>query len=118
MFDGSSGVKGIDDVVSGFFSFDIDRFVEGDVSVAEQEMLKRKLVHMYVRHVSVLGKELRVVTDKNEYDLLRKSGELFAGDRYYIFVDAENGQVLDMSPVVHAMKDTDEAFCYSCVMPR
>jgi hypothetical protein len=117
MLDGSHNGVCIDDTISGSFSFDPDCFLEGTASQEEQTRLRHKLLRMYAGHARALGKQLQVMTDPVAYAGLKKSGELLAGNDFYLLMDTEKNNVLDMRPVVQILQDTDEAFYYSCTLP-
>ena len=93
--------------------FDDNRIFNRELTEDEVTDLEAKLQSMYVEHVSKQGKTIRVITDHNEYESLRESGELFNGNNYYLFMDKGLTNILDMIPITLHLINTKEGLFYA-----
>ena len=93
--------------------FDDERILRGEVSLQEQIDLERRLLTMYRERAEKLGKPVITTSNKAKYEELRKSGKLFDGNAFYLLMDENNTQILDMRPVLYHLLDTKEGMFYT-----
>lgn len=96
-----------------FGIFDDERILKGQVSVQERQDLEKKLLGMYLNRAIQNGKGVTVVTDKIEYEGLRRSGELFDGDKFYLLMNHGKTRVIDMTPLAYHLRETKEGNFYA-----
>jgi len=105
---------GIDQVTepgTSFDQFDENRILQGQVTHDEKVVLETKLIHMYKERAKELGRKFVIITNRDHYESLRESGELFDGPHFYLHM--EEGEVMDMVPVTHHLLDTPEGNFYA-----
>lgn len=90
--------------------FDDERIVKGLVSDEEIAQLEDILIKMYLEKAKETGKEVKVVTDRAEYERLREKGEIFKGDKHYIFMEDNK---IYMPDIAYYMLDTEEGLFYA-----
>ncbi len=93
--------------------FDDERILKGLVTPQEKKDLGAKLVKMYLELAKTKRKKVIVLKDREEYEKLRQSGELFSGDNLYLLVDRKTENIADMNPVVYHLLDTEEGLFYA-----
>ncbi|MEM3126592.1 MAG: hypothetical protein QW331_00790 [Candidatus Woesearchaeota archaeon] len=90
-----------------------ERIQSGQVLPTETEELEKRLIRMFFQHAKASEREVVCVTDHDEYERLRASGELFEGIKYYLLVN-KKGDILDMNPIIfHLLRTTPLALQYS-----
>jgi len=98
--------NGIDDGI--FDQFDDDRILNGQVSSQEQKELEEKILQMYFQRAKAQGEPINIISDVDRYNSLKKSGELYDGNVFYLLTDELVTNVLALNPVIYRMSDTLE----------
>ena len=73
--------------------------------------LESRLVRMYLKKARTLRKPVVMMRDIHEYMVLRSKVLVENPDAFYMLV--QKGHVLDMTPVVYHLLDTDEGLQYA-----
>ena len=92
--------------------FDDERILKGLVTPQEKKDLGAKLIKMYLERARSRGRTVVVLRNREEYEKLRQSGKLFFGKNFYLLIEGNPEQVLDMTPVVYHLLDTEEGLFY------
>ena len=88
--------------------FDDERILRGYVSSQERHDLEMTLLDMYWQRARDEGKTVKPIHDWRRYEELKKSGELFDVENFYLLTNGKRTKVLDMVPVAHKLLDTPE----------
>ena len=84
-----------------------------DLNLDSFSQLERKLIKMYLEKATSQGKMVEVITDRDKYAALRTSKQLFSKDHFYLLMNKDSNQVLDLAPVIYHMVDTLEGEVYA-----
>lgn len=93
--------------------FDDERILRGLVTKKEKKDLEVKLVKMYLERARERGKPIIVLKDKDRYEALRATDQLFAGNEFYLLVQGEPPKVKDLSTIVYHLLDTEEGLFFA-----
>lgn len=94
-------------------NYDSERIAVGEVFKEEICQLEEKLLTMYFELAKTSGKKLVIHTDRQEYESLRES-ELFDDpNNLYLLMDQYHSQVLDKTPLIFHLADTEEGRFYA-----
>ncbi len=93
--------------------FDDERILRGLVTPKEKKDLGEKLVKMFMERAKQRGKPVIVLRDRDKYEVLRTTRELFSENDFFLLVQGEPPKVQDMTPVVYHLLDTKEGLFYA-----
>lgn len=99
------------------YELDDERIMRGEVSDEEKRGLERRLLGMYSRKAEAAGKDIVIMTNAKEYEQLRVSGELFERNKYFLLMNENKTELLDMTPVAYHLLRTPEGRFYAKLMP-
>jgi len=94
------------------YRFDNERILNNKVTYKEIADLEENIVELFFKRVKKEGKKVVVHFDDGKYELLRENDSLFDGSICHILVD-ESRRILDLSPLLYHLSDTEEARFYA-----
>jgi hypothetical protein len=93
--------------------FDDSRITNGEVTIEERCGLEYDLMKLYLQKAKSTKKPIIVVSEKDEYEQIKISGELFSGNNFYLLMDRKRERVLDMVPIAYHLLETKEGNFYA-----
>ena len=91
---------------------------KGLVSSRGVAQLEETLIRLYLERARDTKKNVVILADHEHYQTLRRSGAVFDGGSFYLFVDESFHHVLDMTPVAYHLLDTQEGLFYAKFMQQ
>lgn len=94
------------------YRFDHARISNNEVSHEEIADLEERIVELFFKRAKKEGKKVIAHFDDGEYEVLRRKGKLFDDCECHILID-KTKTILDLSPLLYHLSDTDEARFYA-----